>query len=220
MEEVDVAGVADGVAQVDGAVPPALPAAEDGGAEVEAPGAVEAGGGRDGALAQRGEEGHGLEGGPGGVFAQRGAVEEGAVGVGEHLLPEAGGDGGDEGVGVVAGDARQGQDVAAPRIDHDRRAALAREGVLGGLLDAGVDGEGDGAAVAGGALGDFVEPVAGDVHLQIQPPAVGGLQDAVAAFFDTAAPGHLGEVEVVALGVAVVVEGDGEVGFRGASDVA
>ena len=81
----------------------------------------------------------GLEGRAGRIGAVERAVDHRLVGrVVEHV-PVLRVDAVDEQVGVVAGHRHQGQDAAGGRLDRHQRAAALAEGLLGDLLQLGVE---------------------------------------------------------------------------------
>ena len=94
---------------------------------------------------QSGGQRHHLEGGSGGVQGKRGSVEHGAVVLGVAFgrclqqLAEPG--------GVVGGGGGHRQHGTRFRVQHHAGPHVALKGVLGGLLDGGVDGERDVVAV-------------------------------------------------------------------------
>jgi len=136
MVEIDIAGIADGRAQIEAAMTPVLPAAEARRAEVEEARAGKARARGDLAAAQRRQQDHRLEGAARGIFAGGGAVVQWPVLVLEQTVPDPRRQHGHKRIGVIARRTRQRQHVAIARINDHSRTALVGQHRLGRLLDA------------------------------------------------------------------------------------
>ena len=106
-------------------------------------GAVESGGGGDGSALQGSQRGDDLEGGRGEIAALEGAAQHRSLRIFGQLV-QVGGAQGDEIIQIEAGVRSHGEDVAIAHIKNDHGPAIggtSLEGVLGILLNLGVEGE-------------------------------------------------------------------------------
>jgi hypothetical protein len=90
-----------------------------------------------------------------------------------------------EEVGVVGGGAGEGEDFAAARIEGDSGAGFPQEGLLGGLLEMEVEGEGEVAAGAGRDALQGAQGAARGVHLD-QVKAIGAAQEVLVLLLEAA----------------------------------
>ena len=176
--------------------------------------------GPDRARAERGEGDGGLHDGTGRIRAGERPVQERTVRIREQTPPRRAGERRDEERKVVARGAREGEHLAVPGVEDDRRAAMAVERALGGALQAGVEREDHVAALDGLRGGVGLALVAEHVDAQHLGAAAPG-EDAVERLLDALAPEQLVRGVVERRGAVLAGAGGGvrRVGRRGAVGV-
>ncbi len=199
--EEDVAGLIDGLVDIDCTVAAVNPAALIGAEEIDAAGAMDIHVLGD-AFFESGEGHDDFESGTGGELGLDGLVHEGIFGIGDELVPLVAADADGELVGIEGGAADEGEDFAGVGIDGDHGAVAIAQGIFGGALDVEVDGEFETLAGFGGLgaeAADFAAMAVDDDVFR----AVFAAQDAIVGGFDA---GAADDIAGLIVGVARVVE--------------
>jgi len=165
--EEHVARLDDRAVEAHAAVPTLFPAAEEVAAELDAAGAGDPPGRRDGSCLERPRRHRDLEGRAGRELPLHGAVVQGPLAVLDERSPLVGPDAAREDVRVEGRVGEHDEDLAVARVEGDDRARRVAEGPLGHLLQVAVERERQGAArYVGDLLEDPHAPAEGvDLHL-------------------------------------------------------